>query len=69
MMNIECDQKALDELNNAFRFNDAVLRKLIIKRKAAITEPSSMMKDDRERNDRGDRGDRKREPRERTERG
>lgn len=49
LMNIECNQDALDELNNAFRFNDAVLRKLIIKRKEAITDPSSMMKDDRDR--------------------
>ena len=50
MMNIECDKTALDELNTAFRFNDAVLRKLIIRRKAAITEPSPMMKDDRKKN-------------------
>ena len=45
MMNIECTQKSLDDLESAFRFNDAVLRNLIIKRKAAITEPSAMMKD------------------------
>jgi small subunit ribosomal protein S6 len=49
LMNIECDQKALDELDNAFRFNDAVLRKLVIKRKEAITDPSPMMRDDRDR--------------------
>lgn len=49
MMNVECDQKALDELDNAFRFNDAVLRKLVIKRKEAISEPSSMMKEDRKK--------------------
>ncbi len=52
LMNIECDQKALDELENAFRFNDAVLRKLVIKRKGIVTEPSQMVKDDRDRNDR-----------------
>ena len=42
MMNIECDQETLDELETAFRFNDAVLRNLVIRRKAAITEPSPM---------------------------
>ncbi|PHQ81083.1 MAG: 30S ribosomal protein S6 [Coxiella sp. (in: Bacteria)] len=49
LMNIECDIKALDGLENAFRFNDAVLRNLVIKRKKAITEPSAMVKDDRDR--------------------
>lgn len=42
LMNIECDYTALTELENAFRFNDAVLRNLIIKRDKAITEPSSL---------------------------
>ncbi|MBB1073364.1 30S ribosomal protein S6 [Rhodoferax sp. 4810] len=42
LMNIECDYAALTELENAFRFNDAVLRNLIIKRDKAITEPSSL---------------------------
>ena len=42
--NIECGQTTLDELENAFRFNDAVLRHLVIKMKAAQTEPSVMMK-------------------------
>jgi len=43
-LNIECGQTTLDELENAFRFNDAVLRHLVIKMKAAQTEPSVMMK-------------------------
>ena len=42
--NIECGQATLDELENAFRFNDAVLRHLVIKMKTAQTEPSIMMK-------------------------
>jgi small subunit ribosomal protein S6 len=42
--NIECGQTTLDELENAFRFNDAVLRHLVIKMKAAQSEPSVMMK-------------------------
>jgi small subunit ribosomal protein S6 len=42
-MNIECDQDTLDKLNYNFRFNDAVLRNLIISENNAITEPSIMM--------------------------
>ena len=42
--NIECGQAALDELEHAFRYNDAILRSLFIKTKNAITEPSLMMK-------------------------
>lgn len=40
LMNIECDMEALEELKTAFRFNDAVLRSLVLARKKAITEPS-----------------------------
>lgn len=49
LMNIECDQNALDELNGAFRFNDAVLRSLVIRRDNAITEQSPMAKSAGER--------------------
>ena len=44
LMNIECDQTTLDQLNNAFRFNDAVIRDLVIRRDKAITEPSTLVK-------------------------
>ena len=44
LMNIECDQATLDQLNNAFRFNDAVIRDLVIRREEAITEPSHLVK-------------------------
>jgi small subunit ribosomal protein S6 len=43
-MNIECDAKTLNELTGAFRFSDAVLRHLVIKMDAAVTEPSPMAK-------------------------
>jgi len=43
-LNIECGQATLDELEHSFRYNDAVLRHLVIKTKAAQTEPSIMMK-------------------------
>jgi len=44
LMNIECEQPALDELLNLFKFNDAVLRNLVIKRDEAVTEPSPLAK-------------------------
>ena len=44
LFNLECDKAALDELIGAFRFSDAVLRHLVIKRDKAITEPSVMAK-------------------------
>ena len=44
LMNIECGQPELDELENAFRFNDAVLRHLVVKMKQADTWPSPMLK-------------------------
>ena len=44
LLNIECGQEVLNEMNSAFRFNDAVIRNLIIATKKAVTEPSPMMK-------------------------
>ena len=48
-MNIEVDQPTLDELEHAFKFNDAVLRHLTIKTKAAVVTPSAMMKEEKSR--------------------
>jgi small subunit ribosomal protein S6 len=42
LMNIECDQPTLEELESGFRFNDAVLRSLTLKRDEPVTEPSPM---------------------------
>jgi small subunit ribosomal protein S6 len=44
LLNIECNQPALDELKTAFKFNDAILRNLIINQKHAVTHESAMMK-------------------------
>lgn len=44
LMNIECGQDILDELNSTFRYNDAVLRSLVIRRDEAITAESPIMK-------------------------
>jgi small subunit ribosomal protein S6 len=45
LVNIECSQEILDELESAFRFNDAVLRHLTLTCKEAVTEKSAMMKE------------------------
>lgn len=47
LMNIECDSETLAELEHAFKFNDAVLRHLIVKMKAAVVAPSPMMKEEK----------------------
>ena len=52
LMNIEVSQPVLDELLSGFRFNDAVLRHLVIKRDDAVTEMSAIMKN---KDDEGDR--------------
>jgi small subunit ribosomal protein S6 len=44
LLNIECDKSTLDELLGSFRFNDAVLRHLVVNRKEAVTEASPMAK-------------------------
>jgi small subunit ribosomal protein S6 len=49
LMNVECDQEALDEIELAFRFNDAVLRHLTVIMRGPITEPSPMMKQEKSR--------------------
>jgi small subunit ribosomal protein S6 len=49
LMNVECDQAVLDELEHAFKFNDAVLRHLTVIMPKAITEPSAMMKEEKSR--------------------
>ena len=74
MFNIECDRDTLAELEHAFKFNDAVLRHLIVAMREAVVAPSPMMREERprsadgERGERGERGDRP-ERGERGERG
>ncbi len=45
LLNIECSKDVLEQLESAFRFNDAVLRHLTLTRKEAVTEKSAMMKE------------------------
>ncbi|MFI4938279.1 MAG: 30S ribosomal protein S6 [Candidatus Berkiellales bacterium] len=49
LMNIECDNEVLESLKHAFRYNDAILRHLILNRDAAITEVSAMLRTDEEK--------------------
>ncbi|WP_291511194.1 30S ribosomal protein S6 [Acidithiobacillus sp.] len=54
LMNVECSAAALAELEDAFRFSDAVLRHLILARDEAITEPSFLARDDSDRRERSE---------------
>ena len=60
LFNIEADQTVLNELVDGFRFNDAVLRHLVMRRDDAVTEQSLIMKNKDEKGDKPDRGERRR---------
>jgi len=45
LMNVECDSANIDELTHAFRFNDAVIRNLIISKKGPVTDASPLIKE------------------------
>ena len=60
LLNIEVEQAVLAELTESFRFNDAVLRHLIMKRDEADTEMSIIMKSKDEKGDKPERGERRR---------
>jgi len=57
LMNIECSTSVLEELNSAFRFNDAVIRSMVINRKEPVTEPSLLAKRPEEKRERETSGD------------
>ncbi len=65
LMNVECNKEAIEEIENVFRFNDAIIRNMILNMDEAVIEPSPMVKPERESRDRGerrgddDRGDRR----------
>lgn len=52
LMNVECTDKALAELENSFKFNDAVIRKMVIRTEAAVTGQSALFKNPEEENKR-----------------
>jgi small subunit ribosomal protein S6 len=59
MMNIEATQVAVEELTTNFRYNDAVLRNMIILRDEAVLDESFIMKAEKESRERRSRGDRR----------
>ncbi|EAZ61615.1 30S ribosomal protein S6 [Pseudomonas aeruginosa 2192] len=58
LMNVECSAKALAELEDNFRYNDAVIRNLVMRRDEAVTEQSEMLKAEESRNERRERRER-----------
>ena len=59
LLNIECTEEALEELNTNFRYNDAVLRNLVIRTDEAISEESPIMKAEKESRERKNRQERR----------
>lgn len=60
LMNVECNQEVLDEIVTLFRYNDAILRNLVIKTDEAVTEESLILKGERESRERRARAEQKR---------
>ena len=58
MLNVECSAKALAELEDNFRYNDAVIRNLVIRRDEAVTGQSEMLKAEENRSERRERRER-----------
>ncbi len=61
LMNIECDDAALEELSTNFRYNDAVLRNMVVRLDEAVTEESPIMKAEKESRERKQRAERRQE--------
>lgn len=66
LMNIECTDEALEELTTNFRYNDAVIRNLVVKVDEAVTEESPIMKAEKESRERKQRAERRQEPAQET---
>jgi small subunit ribosomal protein S6 len=62
LMNIEVGQETLNELEHAFKFNDAVLRHLVVAKTEAVVAPSPMMKEEKSRSLTGKDGERGERP-------
>ncbi len=59
LMNVEAEQEAIDNIENNFRYNDAIIRNLVIRPSGPVTEPSPMMKVREERRSRDDNDNRR----------
>ena len=60
LMNVECGHEVIDEITTLFRYNDAILRNLVIKMDEAVTEESLILQGERENRERRARIDQKR---------
>jgi len=60
LMNVECGSEVLDEITTLFRYNDAILRNLVMKTKGPVTEESLILKGERESRERRQRAEQKR---------
>ena len=60
LFNVEADQPTIDELVETFRFNDAILRHLVVRRDEAVTEQSLIMKNKDDKGDKPERSERRR---------
>ena len=58
LMNVECSKDVLSELDSAFRFNDAVLRNMVLNTKGPVVEPSPLVRREDDRSERSDSSDR-----------
>lgn len=67
MMNVECTDAALEELTTNFRFNDAILRNMVVRMDEAVTDESHIMKSENENRERKQRADRRQEESSRVE--
>jgi len=62
LMNVEASNEALEELTTTFRFNDAVIRNLVIRRKESVIEESIIMKAEKENRERKSRYEERQAP-------
>jgi small subunit ribosomal protein S6 len=67
LMNIEASQEAVEELNTNFRYNDAVLRNMVLLRDEAVTDESFILKAEKENRERRNRSDRRDDSEERRD--
>lgn len=61
LMNVECSPEDMEELVSTFRFNDAVIRHMVLSRQEAVTEPSPLAKSQEENREENERKDSRRE--------
>ena len=51
LLNVECNQKAIDEIKNSFKFNDSIIRNIVLSTKKAHSEPSALLAQTKEDNE------------------